>query len=167
MPPLADEVIVEPLAGDPLELAEQMQLRLLSGIAPLGLQQPLREMEQQGRAPQVAGVHQVEVHALTDDALVAGDGRSYKVGGQVQRLIGGEGRFQALLRQLDTVAGDAREADLAGIAFGADGLDLHGLARRLRRSDHRFCREVEGDAEHVRIFDREHAVVVQFVGLAA
>ena len=48
---LADETGVEPLLGDALELAEQMQLRLLAGIAPLGVEQPLGDVEhKRGRA---------------------------------------------------------------------------------------------------------------------
>ena len=164
---LADEVIVEPLACDPLELAEQVQLGFFSRIAPLRLQQPLRQVKQQSRSPQIAGVHEVEIHPFADDALVAGDGGADEVWGQHQCRIGGEGRLQALLRQLDAVAGDAREADFAGIALRRDGLDLYGLAGRLWRCDHGLRREVEGDAEHVGIFDGEHAVIVQLVGLPA
>jgi hypothetical protein len=38
---LADEAGVEPLLGDALELAEEMELRLFAGIAPLGVEQRL------------------------------------------------------------------------------------------------------------------------------
>ena len=67
-------MVVEPLPGDPLELTEQVQLRLLAGVAPLRLQQPLRQVEQQGRLPQVAGVDQVQIDPFADDALDARDG---------------------------------------------------------------------------------------------
>ena len=123
---LADEVIVEPLARDPLELAEQVQLRLLARIAPLCLQQALGQVKQQGRAPQVAGVHQVEVHPLADDALVTGNGWANEVGRQHQCVISTEGRLQTFLRQLDAVAGDAGEADFAAVALRRDRLDLNG-----------------------------------------
>ena len=43
---LADEAGVEPLLGDALELAEQVQLRLLAGVAPLGVEQALRQVEE-------------------------------------------------------------------------------------------------------------------------
>ena len=110
-------------------------------------------------------MHEVEVNALANDTLVAGDGGADEVWGQHQCRIGGEARLQALLRQLDAIAGDAGEADFAGVAFRRDGLDLCGLAGRLWRCDHGLRREVEGDAEHVGIFDGEHAVIVQLVGL--
>jgi hypothetical protein len=38
---LADQAGVQPLFGDALELAEQMQLRVLAGVAPFGVEQPL------------------------------------------------------------------------------------------------------------------------------
>ena len=41
----ADEAGVEPLLGDALELAEQMELRLLAGIAPFRVEQALGEVE--------------------------------------------------------------------------------------------------------------------------
>ena len=70
VPPLAHEVAVEPLPRNPLELAEQVQLRLLARVPPLRLEQPLRQVEEQGRPPQVARVDQVQVYPLADDALV-------------------------------------------------------------------------------------------------
>ena len=36
---LADEAGVEPLLGDALELTEQMELRLLAGVAPFRVEQ--------------------------------------------------------------------------------------------------------------------------------
>ena len=35
---LADQVVVQPAARDPLELAEQVELRFLIGVAPVSLQ---------------------------------------------------------------------------------------------------------------------------------
>ena len=69
---LADQVGVEPLPGDALELAEEVQLGLLAGVAPLGVEQALGEVEQQRRAAHVAQVLQVQVDALADDALRCG-----------------------------------------------------------------------------------------------
>ena len=69
-PALADEVSIEPLARDALQLAEEMELGLVARVAPLCLQEPLREVEQQRRAPQVPGVDEAEVDALADDAFV-------------------------------------------------------------------------------------------------
>ena len=65
---LADEAGVEPLLGDALELAEQVELRLLAGVAPLRVEQALREVEQQRRRPHVVQVLEVQVHAFADDA---------------------------------------------------------------------------------------------------
>ena len=82
-----------------------------------------------------------------------------------------ESSLNAALRRssgnVHAVAGDAREANLAGVAVRRDGHDLNGLARRLRRDDDRLCREVEGDAEHVGVFHVEAPVVVQVIGLPA
>ena len=53
------------------------------------------------------------------------------------------------------------------IALGANGGDLHsGAALPLTHND-RPSREVKGYAQHVGVFHVEHAVFVQFVGLAA
>ena len=83
--------------------------------------------------------------------------------GRVVAELGAE----AFVRQFDTITGRAREANLAGVAVRADGHDLNGLARRLRRGDHRLRRKVEGDAENVGILHVEAAVVVQVIGLPA
>src|SRR5205823_3095225 len=56
--------------------------------------------------------------------------------------------------------------DFEGVALGTYGLDLNRLARRLRRSNDRLCREVEGNAEHVGIFHVEQPFFIQFIGLA-
>ncbi len=77
--------------------------------------------------------------------------------------VGGE----AFLRQFDAVAFDAGEADFERVALGADGFDLNGLTRWLRRRDDRLGREVEGDAEDIGIFDVEETFFIQVVGLAA
>ena len=65
---LADEAGVQPLLGDALELAEQVELRLLAGIAPLRVEQALGEVEDQRGRPHVAQVLEVQVHAFADDA---------------------------------------------------------------------------------------------------
>ena len=90
-----------------------------------------------------------------------------EVRGELQDGVVVEVGGQPLLRQFDAVALDAREADFERIALGADGLDLDGLARRLRRRDDRLGREVEGNAEDVGVLDVEQAFFVQVVGLAA
>ena len=90
---LADEMIVEPLPRHPFELAEQVELWLLSRIAPLRLQQTLREVKQQGRAAQIARVNQVEIDPLADDPLNPSARGSDKLGRQDQRVIGSEGRL--------------------------------------------------------------------------
>ena len=45
---LAHQVVLQPLARDPLELAEQVQLRVLARVAPLGLQESPGEVEDHG-----------------------------------------------------------------------------------------------------------------------
>ena len=42
---LANEVRIKPLFGNALELAEKMELWLLAGIAELGVEEAMREME--------------------------------------------------------------------------------------------------------------------------
>ena len=164
---LADEVVLQPLACDPLELAEEVQLRLLAGVAPLGFQKPPGEVENHGGRAHLLEMLEAQVHALADDALVARDERADQIGGELQRRVVVERGREPLLRELDAVPLHARKADLAGIPLRRDRPDLYGLARRLRRGDHGPGREVEGDAEHVGVFDVEHPLLVQIVGLPA
>ena len=115
---LADQAGVEPLLGDALELAEQIELGLLAGVAPLGVEQTLGEVEEQRGRPHVAQVLEVQVHAFADDAGVAGDRRADQIGGQLQDRVVVELGGEPLLRQFDAVALDAREADFQASRSG-------------------------------------------------
>ena len=150
-----------------LELAEEVQLRRFAGIAVFLIEKMLGEVKEDRRAAHVVEVLDGQVHALADDALVLGDGRADKSGRQLQHRILVEFRRELLVRQLDAIAFDAREADFERVALRADRMDADGLARLGRRRDDGLRREVEGDAENVGIFDVEQAVFIQIVGLAA
>ena len=82
--PLADKVTVEPLFGQAFELPEEMELGLFARIAPLRVEQPLRQVKQQRRGPQVSRVSQIEIDPLADDALIPRNGWSHDVGGEFQ-----------------------------------------------------------------------------------
>ena len=128
---LADKTAIEPLSGDALELSEKMEFRLLARIAPLCVEQPLGEMKEQSRAPEVAGVNQIEVDALADYALVAGDGRANDIGREFQRRVLVELGFKPLFRQFHPVPGHPWKTDLERISFGPHGPHLNGLSRRV------------------------------------
>ena len=53
------------------------------------------------------------------------------------------------------------------VPVGADGSDVNCLARRLGFRDDRGGREVEGDAENVRVLDAQQVFSVEIAGLAA
>ena len=111
---LADQVIVQPAARDPLELAEQVELGLLFRVAPVVFQQRLGEMvDQRGRA-QILAVDQAQVDAFADDPGVVGDGRTDDFRGEHEGRVVVERCVHVLFGQLHAVALDAREADLAG-----------------------------------------------------
>src|SRR2546423_1165586 len=112
-------------------------------------------------------MNQRQVDAFADDSLVPGHRGTDELRREYQRRVIGEFRREPVLRQLDAVSLDAREADLARIALRADGVDVNRFARRLRRSDHRLRVEVEGNAEDVRVFHVEEAVFIQIVRLTA
>ena len=116
---LADEAGVEPLLGDALELAEQVELRLLAGVAPLRVEQPLGDVEDERGRPHVAQVLEVHVHAFADDAGVARDRRADEVGAEFQDRVVVEVGGQPFLGQLDAIAFDAREADFERVALRA------------------------------------------------
>ena len=105
------------------------------------------------------------IDVLADDPLVLGDRGADQVGRQLQHRIGAEAGRQALVRQLDAVALDPREADRQRIPVRADGLHPDGLPRQDRFDYDRLGGEVERDAEHVGVFDVEQPLLVQFVGL--
>ena len=96
---------------------------------------------------------------FADDPGVLRLGGTDEVGRQLQHGVIVEVGGEPLLGQLDAIAFDARKADFERIAFGPHGLDLDGLARRLRRGDDRLGGEVERNAEHVGIFDVEQTLV--------
>ncbi len=83
----ADEAGVEPLLGDALELAEEMELGFLAGIAPFSVEQSLGEVEHQRGGAHVAQVLQIHVHAFTDDAGVSGYGRADQIGSEFKNGI--------------------------------------------------------------------------------
>ena len=82
---LADQVVVQPAARDPLELAEQVQLRLLIRIPPVFLQQRLGQVVDHRRWAQIPAVDQVQVDAFTNDPGVVGDGRTDDLRGEHER----------------------------------------------------------------------------------
>ena len=151
----ADEAGVEPLLGDALELAEEVEFRFLAGVAPFRVEQALGDVEDERGGPHVAQMLEVQVHAFADDARIARDRRADEVGAEFQDGVVVEVGGQPFLRQFDAIAFDAREADFKRVALGAHGFDLNRLTRRLRRGDDRLGREIEGNAEDVGIFDIE------------
>ena len=163
----ADKVIVEPLAGDGLEVAEEVELGLLAGVTPLCLDESLGEVEEEGGLSDLVEVFEVEVDAFADDALVAGVGGANDVGRELQRRLVGELGGELLGGEFDSVTLNAREPDLQVVAFWAYSTDVHGLPGRLRWSDDGLGGEVEGDSEHVCVLDVEAPLVIQVVGLTA
>ncbi len=163
----ADETGIEPLFGDALQVAEEIEAGFLAGLAPMLFEQALGEVEEHGGGAGVGGVFETEIDAFADDAFIAGFRGADEVRGEVEDGIGVEGGGEAFLGELDAVAGDAGEADFEVVAVGADGFDLDGFAGLLRRGDNGLGGEVEGDAENVGVFRGEEAVAIKVVGLAA
>ena len=108
-----------------------------------------------------------EIHTFADDAFVACFAGTNHVGRQDEGGFLVEIGCEPFFGQFDAIAFDAREDDFEGIPIGADGLDLHRFAWWLWRADDGLGGEVEGDAEHVGVFDVEQPFLVEFVGLAA
>ena len=108
-----------------------MQFGLFTRVAPFGVEQAARDVEQEGRAAEIASVDEVQINALADNALVAGDRWPDQLGSQFQHRVCIEHRGQPFRGQLDTVALHAGEADFQVIALGAHGFDLNSLAGRL------------------------------------
>ena len=124
-------------------------------------------MVDQRRRAQILAVDQTQVDAFADDPGVVGDGRTDDFRGEHERRVVVERCVHMLFGQFHAVALDAREADLAGIPIRRDRPDGYRLTRLRLFGHHRLGGEVERYAEHVGVFDVEHAVFVQIVGLPA
>ena len=69
--------------------------------------------------------------------------------------------------KLDAITHDAGKANFQSIPVRPNGLDLDGLPRRDGNDDDWLGGKVEGNAEHVGIFDVEESFLIQVVRLAA
>src|SRR5688500_14753598 len=114
-----------------------MELVLFPRVTPLRVKQPLWEMEQQRRRPNVIEMLQVHIDARAHDTGIRSDRGSDQVGCEFEHGVNIEGGSEPLLRELDPVALDAREADLERVTVWSHGEHGNGLAWRLRRCDHR------------------------------
>ena len=94
-----------------LSCPKRWSFGILAGVAPLGIEQTLREMEQKRGAAHVTQVLEVEFNTLANDAGVFGDRRPDKVRGQLQNRIVVELSREPFLRQLDPISRNSREAD--------------------------------------------------------
>ncbi|MDT4852850.1 hypothetical protein FQZ97_870990 [compost metagenome] len=144
-----------------------MELGFFAGVSPLAVEQVLREVENQAGGAHVTKMLERHVCRLADDAGILRLRRAHQVGREHKLGFVVEVCDQTFFRQLDPIAFDTWKDDLQRIALGAHRFDLHGFARCGGRCDDGFGCEVEGDAEHVGVFDVEQALVVQLIGLAA
>src|SRR6185437_28521 len=139
---LADETRIKPLLGDALELAEQVELWLLAGVAPFCVKQAMRQVENEGGRAHVAKVLKAHLHALPNDAGYIDDRRADEVGREFENGVGVEISGETFLWKFDTVAFDAGKGDFQLVTIGTHRLDLYRIARRLRRRDNRLGGEV-------------------------
>src|SRR5262249_21165535 len=158
---LTDQTGIEPLFGNALELAEQVQSGCFIGVAPFAVEQPLRKVKQQRGAPRVFQVFQAEVNVRTDNAGIPGDRGTDQVWRELQHGVAIKLGSQPFLRQFDAVALDAGEADFQAIAFGTHGFNLDGLTGRLWRRNHRSGGEVERYSQDIGVFDIEQALLIE------
>ena len=148
---LADQVVIEPLPGDRLQLSEQMELRLVAGVAPLRVQQMACEVKEDGRLPQVARVLERQVDALSDDADVQG------VRGTDHARIESEGRAVVVLLVksgdvvIDELRGRGVVADDDEAGRRADACARPELEGLLVMAVQRFerCLELAGELERI------------------
>ena len=80
----AHKASVQPLLGDSLQLAEEVELWLLARIAPFGVEEPMGEVEHERRGPHIAQMFQTHVHAFADDARIVSDGRTDQIGAEFE-----------------------------------------------------------------------------------
>jgi hypothetical protein len=124
-------------------------------------------VEQDARLAHVGQVLDGQPDALADNAAHVDDRRSDQLGVQFEHRVRAEFRRQPLVRQFDSVTLDAGKGDLQRIPIRADRTYADRLFWSGGRRNHRLGGEVEGDAEHIGIFDIELVILVQIVGLTA
>ena len=115
---VADEVTVQPLLGDALELAEQVQFRVLSRIAPLRHQQVGREFVENLGGPNVAGVSKCQIDGCADDSRVLSLRCAHKIGGEFQNGVVVEVGNQSLGGQFDSIERSLETAPMQKIMEG-------------------------------------------------
>ena len=155
----ADQTLVEPLVGDAFQSAEEMKLGGGSGIPPLGIDQMLGEMEQEGRSPQIPGVAEVEVYAFADDACVGRVGRANQIGCQFENRVlvelGGETALWAGRHGTRRRAGSGSRG---GHDPGLTAMNLDSWRRFVRLHNDGAGGEVEWDSEDIGVFDAKEAL---------
>ena len=72
MPPLQTRQLSSHCLVMRLSWPNRWSLRVLAGVAPLGVEQALGQVEEQRGGPHVRQVLEVEVDAFADDALSSG-----------------------------------------------------------------------------------------------
>ena len=117
---------------------------------------------------QILAVDQTQVDAFADDPGVVGDRRTDDLGGEYEgRVCRRTLRPRALRAAPRGSPARAGKRISQASRSGVNRPDRNGFARLRLPGDDRLGGEVERDAEHVGVFDVEHAVFVQIVGLAA
>ena len=152
---LAFEIaVINPLPRNALNLAEQVQFGLAVFVLEVFVEKVLGEIEGDCARPLRLRLGRRDHHSFADDPFHQGLAGSDHLGGQDEFRICGEICCQPLFRQIDAIAGDARENDLERRAL-FDGLNARGLLGRLDGRDLRLGREVKRNAHDVGIFGIE------------
>ena len=69
-------MVIKPLLGNPLQLAEQRQFGVLVWLAPVLFEETLREMKEKRGSAEVTGMDERKIDALADDTLISCNGRT-------------------------------------------------------------------------------------------
>ena len=100
-------------------------------------------------------MHKVEINGRAYNSRVARLGCTHQIRCQHELGILVEIGSQTFFRQFHAIALHPWETDFQRITVRPHCLDMHGLTRFLRWRDHRFSREIKGDAQHVGVFNVE------------
>jgi hypothetical protein len=118
-----------------------------------------------GRA-NISGMYEIQIDRRTNNSRVLRLCSPYEIGGENEGRIVVEISRKAFLRQFDAIPLNTRKTDFERITIRSDCFDLNSFARRLRSCYDRLGREVEGNAQYVRIFNIETSFLVQFIGFS-
>src|SRR5271166_6718385 len=105
-------------------------------------------------------MYQVEIHFLADDPRVLSLSGTYKVRCQFECRVIVEVSRNAVFRQLDAIALNARKTNFKRVSLRPHCFDMNGFSRWLWWRNYRLSSEVKRNPQHIGVFHVEYSAFV-------